>query len=93
MVNNSETPEFKTLSQVTDANFSQTALNLHETASVEETVVHMCRDTMIFALAVHVNCIYGRTKMEVLVPNLNPRIKRAILLTISPSSKSQPPPP
>jgi AraC family transcriptional regulator len=77
-VNNGETPQFPILSQVTDPTFAHMALNLHETAEATETVMKMYRDTMMFALAAHVNRVYGGTAMEPLAPKLDARLQRAI---------------
>jgi AraC family transcriptional regulator len=86
-VNNGVAPEFPVLSQVKDPTFVHMALNLHETADATETVMRMYRDTMMFALAAHVNRIYGGAMMQPLAAKLDPRLQRAVNLIESDFSK------
>jgi AraC family transcriptional regulator len=77
-INDGKLPQYEARSQVRDPTFVQLAVNLHEIAEADETILKMYRDTMMFALAAHVNHVWGGVRRELLTQRVDSRIRRAI---------------
>jgi AraC family transcriptional regulator len=79
-VNDGQAPAFVPCLQMSDPTFVQLSLNLHETASTEDAVLRMYRETTMVALTAHVNKNYGGAPPERWAYKLDPRLRRAISL-------------
>jgi AraC family transcriptional regulator len=71
-------PDLQIVSQLDDPAVVTLAMNLHESAAMDDSVARMYRDTMTLALAAHVMKTYGATVEAPSANSLDPRMRRAV---------------
>jgi AraC family transcriptional regulator len=71
-------PDLQIVSQLDDPAVVTLAMNLHESAAMEDSIARMYRETMTLALAAHVMKTYGAKVEAAPAAALDPRMRRAI---------------